>query len=216
MSREQVPPEDPLGLEAVDRAIRINEMTERLEGMGMSSMHVSEDCPDELHEEFLRNIEHIESGPLSTHFKVLEEAGVGLPAPNSLDDAALHAKLWEVIEALAKRDTLLHHTDHLSDRQLYEHLWGDSLREETTIMPAGSGWTCHLDLISSGSEEDNQISLRYYDDEEHRERWAKDFPEDVIPPHEDLPHDRDRFLPRGVREEPDGPECCEEDESGED
>lgn len=32
-------------------------------------------------------------------------------------------------------------------------------------------------------------------EEEERLDWAKQFPEDVIPPHEPLPCDRDRHLP---------------------
>ena len=35
----------------------------------------------------------------------------------------------------------------------------------------------------SGSDEDNQLYLKYYADEEWRERWHKDWPNDVIPPH---------------------------------
>jgi hypothetical protein len=63
------------------------------------------------------------------------------------------------------------------------------------VFPPGSGWRHHIDLIGSGSEEDIQLGLRYYDSEQQRQRWAKDFPDDVIPPHEDPPYDRDRRLP---------------------
>ena len=111
-----------------------------------------------------------------------------------------------MINSLAGMDTFLCNTNHLSDRQLYEHLWTDTLREETPLMPPGSGWVNHLDMIGGCSEEDIQIGLRYYDDEEHRQQWARDFPGDVIPPHEDPPFDRDRLLPQLSQEEPDRPE----------
>ena len=62
-------------------------------------------------------------------------------------------------------------------------------------MKAGSGWVNHIDVIGGGSEEDIEIGLRYYDTEEQRGHWAKDFPDDVIPPHEAPPFDRDRHLP---------------------
>lgn len=198
-------PRDPLGLEAVDREIRIGELRGRLEEHGMESMGVSDDCPPEIEEEFLKGVFEYESAPVSCQFDVLLQSGMQLPAPESLDDATLHTKLWEIFHALAQRDVYVERTDHLSDRQLYEHLWHDSLREQVAIMPAGSGWINHIDILGGCSEEDNELSLRYYDDEETRRHWAEDFPDYVIPPHEDPPFDRDRLLPRPP--EPDAPEA---------
>ena len=74
----------------------------------------------------------------------------------------------EVIHALTKMSAYLLHTDHMSDRQLYERPWKDTLREEAAIRPPGSGWTCHLDMVSSGSDEDNDNCLRHYSSEEQR------------------------------------------------
>lgn len=195
---DEKPPNDPLDLEAVDRAIRINELEAELTDMGMRSTYTGEESTPEMHEEFLRNMKMIESGPFITGLERLEKVGVHMPDPSTLDDGALYAKLWEVIHALAAMDIELCHTDHLSDRRLYEHLWNDTLREEDPDLPAGSGWTQTYDLIGSGSDEDIDICLRYYDDEEQRQRWAKSFPNDVIPPHEALPFDRDLHLPRSV------------------
>jgi hypothetical protein len=53
-----------------------------------------------------------------------------------------------------------------------------------------------IDLVGSGNEEDNQIFLKYYAEEKHREQWASDWPEDLLPEHEEPPFDRDRFLPQ--------------------
>ena len=190
------PPRDPLNLEAVDRAIRINNLEEELQHLGMESMGMSDECSPAEHEAFLKSIRDFETAPLSTQFEALEREGVELPSPDSMNDADLHAKLWEIIHALAKRDVYFYRTDHLSDRELYVHLWSDCLREETAIMPAGSGWINHLDILGGCSEQDIELSLRYYDDEETRQQWAKDFPDDVIPPHEDPPFQRDRLLPK--------------------
>ncbi len=194
MSNEHNP--DPLNLESIDRDIRLNELTERAKEAGMTSFEASEDCPPETKEQFLSHMLEFESAPLGSRFEQLVDAGVALPAPDSLEDSALRAKLWEVINTLAELDVYLSRTDHLSDRELYEHLWTDSLREEVNILPPGSGWINHIDILGGCSEEDIQLSLRYYDDEEQRQHWARDFPEDVIPPHEDPPFDRDRLLPQ--------------------
>ncbi len=63
-------------------------------------------------------------------------------------------------------------------------------------MPPNPDSACHLDIIGSGSEEDIEIALKYYDDEEERAFWREQFPEDPIPDHEDPPYDRDRHLPQ--------------------
>jgi hypothetical protein len=189
-------PNDPLGLDDVDRQIRINDLNGQLEELGVEAMGVEPGCDPAIHEQFLRSVVEYEKTPLSTTFDVLQNDGIELPSPESLDNAAINAKLWEIFRALAARSTFFYHTNHLSDRQLYERLWSDLFREPMTIMPANSGWVFHFDLIGSGSDEDIQIGLRYYDSEEQRQHWARDFPADVIPPHEDPPYDRDRHLPR--------------------
>lgn len=66
----------------------------------------------------------------------------------------------------------------------------------TVIMPPEAGYNCTYDLVSSGSDEDTQAWLKYYADEDTRRQWAKDFPDDILPPHEDPPYDRDRHLPQ--------------------
>lgn len=89
----------------------------------------------------------------------------------------------------------LYSTDHLSDRELYEELWHEVLREKNPVITINENSACHIDLVSSGSEEDNELYLRYYADEETRHRWAKDWPNDVMPTHEAPLYDRDRHLP---------------------
>lgn len=200
MPENQDPPRDPLDLDNVDRQIRINELEEQVSALGGTLHETGEECPSEIKEQFLKHIIDWENGPLGTEMEELAKEGVKLPPPEEVSDADLHDKLWALIHALAARNTFLHHTDHMSDRQLYERLWNDSLREVNPIMPKNSGWNYHIDFISSGSEEDTQIGLRYYDSEEDRQRWARDFPNTVIPPHEDLPYDRDRLLPQAKYE----------------
>jgi hypothetical protein len=137
-----------------------------------------------------------ENAPRSCDFWRLEEMGVELPAPDVIADGELPGKLREIFEALATVNTFFINTDHYSDRELYTHLWEDTLREVTVIMPAEADYNCTYDLVSSGSEEDIHAWLKYYADEETRQQWAKDFPDDVVPAHEDPPYDRDRHLPQ--------------------
>lgn len=122
--------------------------------------------------------------------------GIALPRPEDVADAELPSKLRAIFEALAGVNTFFIHTDHYSDRELYTHLWEDTLREVTVLMPAEAGCVCTYDLVSSGSEEDTHAWLKYYADEESRRHWAKDFPEDILPPHEEPPYNRDRHLPK--------------------
>ena len=146
--------------------------------------------------EWERHMRAVDDGPFTTDFDKLIQRGVQLPEPAALDDEALTAKLWEVINALAMLRTFLERTDHLSDRELYEFLWTSGLREETPIEPLDATEAFHLDVLGGCSDEDLRLNLKYYADEEHRRQWAHDWPDDPLPEHEEPPFDRDRFLPR--------------------
>jgi hypothetical protein len=149
----------------------------------------------EKEEEFLEHILFMEGVDEQPLFDELECGGVPLPPPKALDDVQLQTKLWEVIHAMALLGQYLLRTDHLSDRQLYELLWDRILREPTSICPNNPNAACYIDILGGCSEEDLQLNLKYYADEEERLAWAEEFPDDFIPPHEDPPFDRDRYLP---------------------
>ena len=53
----------------------------------------------------------------------------------------------------------------------------------------------HLSLVGTGGAENIRAWLTYYADEESREYWRHDFPEEDIPAHQNPPYDRDRHLP---------------------
>jgi hypothetical protein len=88
------------------------------------------------------------------------------------EDAALRAKLMEIIEGMFEIGIVV-----------------DLLEE--TIISIGGGGAWH---ISPVRDEDSEIYLRYYADDETRERWHREFG-CVLRPKETLPFDRDRFLP---------------------
>src|SRR5579871_5023041 len=133
--------EDPDELKRIDQEIRINELKAEAEALSGGTIYSdgSDDCPPDIAEQFWERVVAFEKAPWTSHFKQLTDAGVDLPRPESLSDAELTAKLWEVIQAMAKTHVYLEHTNHLSDRELYTHLWTDSLREEVADVPAGMG-----------------------------------------------------------------------------
>ncbi len=179
------------------RQQHIEELMEKLEKLagGPVPMGFSPDCPDEIRERFLEQVLAFEEQDEKPLFDALVESGVQLTPPEELTDDQLGPKLWEVIRAMSLLGHYLYNTNHLSDRQLYQLLWTDTLRVPTTFIPHDPYFACHTDLVGSGSLDDNQIYLRYYADEEERQRWAVEWPEDAMPEREPPPYDRDRHLP---------------------
>jgi hypothetical protein len=134
------------------------------------------------------------NGPTTTLFALLTDAGIPLPNPDDVSDDDLTSVLWRVINALWEEGVILYSTDHLSDRELYTLLWTDLLIEEEPVIPDELPVTTHLDLLGGWSNDDMDVYLRYYADEDARREWAADYAK-PIPEHVDLPYDRDRFLP---------------------
>jgi hypothetical protein len=144
---------------------------------------------------FLRSLLALENGPFTTLMARLTDDGVEPPPPDSLSDEQLSQELAELIRRLARLRVFLYQTNHLSDRELYAHLWHESLREEIPIGSEDDEGNWIFDLLGTGSEEHARLFMKFYADEECRARWRRDFPDFVMPPHEDAPYDRDRHLP---------------------
>ncbi|MGR8935944.1 MAG: hypothetical protein ACU837_16420 [Gammaproteobacteria bacterium] len=160
---------------------------------------------EEMRTQFWEHVVAYEEAEWITPFGLLAQSGMELPAPDELDDTQLTPKLWEAIRGMAMLRMFLYSTDHLSDRELYEELWHEVLREEGPRMPLSEDSAWHIDLVGSGSDEDIALYLRYYADEENRLLWAEDWPGDVMPEHETPPFDRDRHLPS--RDQPEWRHC---------
>jgi hypothetical protein len=178
-----------------DQETRIAKLREQLEKIGGSPTTL-ESMPADMEEEFLRHVLEYETAEPISLLRLLENAGLEIPAPDQLDGTTLTAKLQEVIQRMATLGAYLLHTNHLSDRELYEYLYRDGLREEAVLFPENPSYAYMIDLTGSGSDEDNLIYLKYYADEEHRKQWALDWPDDPMPQHEDPPFDRDSSLPQ--------------------
>jgi hypothetical protein len=147
------------------------------------------------YEEYARKMDLFMDGPTTTYFEQLQNAGIQLPEPDSVSDADIRTKLWEVIAGLEKLRAFLESTNHLSDRELYAKLWHETLRGETPAIDE-IGFRSHLDLVRAGEDDaDTALYLKYYADDAARESWRSQFPEDHIPAHEDPPFTRDDLLP---------------------
>ena len=179
-----------------DKIETLKQRAKELSGGQMEVGSLDDDYPVETEEAFWKYVVDYEEAPWTTNFQQLENAGMSLPPPDSLKDEELTAKLWETIQKLALLHVFIEQTDHLSDRELYTHLWTDSLREETKALPLAAGSAHHIQLLGSCSEEDMLLYLKYYADDDFRRHWHKDWPKDPIPAHEDPPYDRDRLLPK--------------------
>jgi hypothetical protein len=176
---------------------RIAEIKQRLNAMADGKLLAweSEACPADEREQFWRRVVAFESGPFTTDFERLVKAGVELPNPDSLNEAELTTKLWEVINRLAQMRVFISHTDHLSDRELYAQLWRDSLRQEIPMEPEDDNGAWHVDMVGSGSEEDIHLYLKFYAADDERRQWASSVADYNVPAHEAPPYDRDRHLP---------------------
>ena len=174
---------DPLNLKRIDREIKIAQLKEE-------SAAIGEFFPDEIWDLIYR----FEHAPITSDYILLTEAGVDMPDADDLDDDELTAKLWEIIERLASWQVYLSCTDHLSDRALYIALITDLLHEGRPDVEPAPGEAYEIDILGGCSEEDIELYFRYYVEEEDRAVWGPDYAD--MPPHEQPPYDRDRWLPR--------------------
>jgi hypothetical protein len=183
-----------LSLEGLDQEERIKLLRKEIEKLG-GTFTVASEMPSDLEEEFLKHVLEYESAQPISLFRLLENAGFDIPAPQTLNNQQLADTLTRLIERLATLGAYLKHTNHLDDQELYDYLYNEGLREEAVLFPENPSYAYIIDLTGSGSDEDNQIYLKYYADEELRHRWAQDWPDDPIPEAAVAPHDRDSKLP---------------------
>ena len=107
---------------------RIAKLRAELEKLGGTEIERLESMPADMEEEFLRHVLEYETAQPISLLTWLANSGIEVPAPDQLDDKTLSIKLQEVIYGMAYVGAYLLHTNHLSDRELYEFL-SDCLTE---------------------------------------------------------------------------------------
>jgi len=163
---------------------------------GQMTVWESDDLSDETREPFWRRVLDIETAPVTTNMQQLLDRGIEVAAPDTMDDDALTVRLWQVIHALAGLRVFLYCTDHLSDRELYTELWERVLRDEVEDLEIDEDSSTIVDFVSTGSEAHTRAWLAYYADDDARRSWARDFPEDPLPPRHELQYRRAHLLPQ--------------------
>lgn len=144
----------------------------------------------------------LEGKEQTTLYLELEKKGEPPNLQDDLSDEEITRELTNLVWALYDQHVVIEFTDHLSDRELYY-----ALREycdEPICSVAGfkNAWN-HWSPIGAGTEEDAEISLQYYDDEESRQWWVEQFPDTVLPPSE-LPLYPRPWIPKAVYVDADG------------
>ncbi len=173
-----------------DRQRRIRQLEQEIRSLG-ASFQVDDGFDERMTESFLESVLEFERSPMTTLRQQLAESGYGLP---SEEPPSITRELWTLIRQLAFIGVYVENTDHLDDRELYH--WLVQQIDEPTRFPQSVGFAMHLDVIGSGSDDDNRLYLTYYASDEDRATWQSEFPSEELPEHGVPPHDRDRYLPK--------------------
>ena len=147
------------------------------------------DCP------LCRMIDEQEGMKLAIPYDEIIRRGIPLPPVELLSDAEVEKRIDQIIEVLVSLNVCIDSTDHLSDRELYRLLCDETLRQPTETYPESERAVTTISLIGGGAEDDIEIYLTYYADDETRAQWSEDFPDDPMPEKKPKPYDRDLFLP---------------------
>ena len=87
-------------LDEPDQEKRIEKLREEIEKLGGNTMSF-DTMPADMEEEFLRHVLEYETAEQISLLRLLENAGLEVPAPETLDDNVLPIKLREIVERMA-------------------------------------------------------------------------------------------------------------------
>ncbi|MBS1726910.1 MAG: hypothetical protein JST51_09330 [Armatimonadetes bacterium] len=146
--------------------------------------------PDDPDLEYLRKLDRFFSGEEETTLgRELSLRGLAPKPSSEVADGDLHRALTDLIWSLEELRVFVEDVDHLTDRELYDALL-EYCGEPTVCFAGDVNAGTHWSAIGAFSEDDIQIWLRYYADDEARARHLADFPDDPMPPSELPPYPR--------------------------
>jgi len=154
------------------------------------------ELPPEVEVSFLEHMIRHETAPQTTWLAKLKSVGYKMPDPRQITEPELGLELWQVIQRLFELRVFLYNTNHLSDRVLYEKLFFELLAVDVPDFPVDEHSAYHIDMIGSGCEEDVNLWLTYYADENDRTEWQKQNPNEHLPTCMTPPFARDHLLPK--------------------
>ena len=183
----------------VDQEIRIEKLKDEIAEAAGGEMHEMKtgDLPPAIEEAFLEQVRDMERVGWQRPMDELAARGTAPLPPDELTDDSLPPHLWNLLHHLACRGFYVLHTDHLSDRTLYEVLWKKGLREEAILPGRSRTGGFFYDTIGSYGPDELEIHERYYESEKDRARHLAEFPNSTPPPRERPPFSRDWRLPKG-------------------
>lgn len=152
--------------------------------------------------EYLRKLDRFFDGEeQTTAYFELEKLGQAPPLfPNDMSDEEISLALTNLVWGLFDLHVQIDDADHLTDRELYEGLL-EFCDEPNVFFPGMEGAWFHWSPIGECSDEDIDISHRYYSSEESRAYWMKEYPDYEMPPSELPPHYRSWLPHRANLEE---------------
>jgi hypothetical protein len=176
------------------RWLRRDWLVERLRELGGEVGCSLSGDPSATELEFLEHTLAWETAPQSSNREWLKRQGMEFPPPFACDDARLPDELARLVRALATARVFLYHTDHLTDRELYERLSAEVLPAKCPDGARTEDDGFHWDF--AGGDGDMSLWLQYYAGPTERREWQREFPDGALPPRRRAPFDRDRHLPQ--------------------
>lgn len=123
-----------------------------------------------------------------TPYLELEKRGCAPPMIETLSDEEVTRELTNLIWNLADLQIFISNIDHLDDRAAYRALL-EFCDEPNMFFPGSKKACCGWSPIDSGSEEDDEIYLRYYASDETRAEHLTDF-NSPVPEKQPIPYPR--------------------------
>jgi len=194
--KNEIPAGQPGDGESTDLARRLRRdwLVEKIHELGGEVGMPPGKTPSEADLEFMEEVLAWETTPRSSNREWLKRQGLQFLPAFACSDAQLAVELPRLIRALATARVFLYHTNHLSDRELYELLCREVLPDECSDGARTEQDGFHWDFAGGGR--DMEAWLQYHAGPAERREWQQEFPDEILPPKKRAPFDRDRHLPQ--------------------